>query len=186
MSSKGALILAGLFVAAFVLLGLGQCGYDRIRKLQTLDNAEADVVSEYPAVDPIRAAEVKLHQEGGRNVLLVDARTTEEFEVSHLEGAVHFTERDELLAYLQERKVPVDLIVIYGALGYRSAALAEALSESDIPDVASLRGGIFRWANEGGTVVDSSGEPTPWVHPFNKHWRRLLKKECRFDANGVE
>ena len=58
---------------AFLLLGLGQCGYDRIKTLQTLENAEADVVSEYPAVDVIRPAEVRLHQSGGQAVLLVDA-----------------------------------------------------------------------------------------------------------------
>ncbi len=186
MSSKGALILGGLFVVAFLLLGLGQCGYDRIKVLQTLENAEADVVSEHPAVDAIRPAEVLLHQGGGQAVLIVDARTPEEFEVSHLEGAVHLPDKDELLTYLEERQEPVDLVVIYGALGYRSAKLADALAGSDVPDVASLKGGIFRWVNDGGTVVDQNGAPTPWVHPYNKHWGRLLKKEHRFDSGSAE
>jgi len=186
MSSKGALILGGVFVVAFLLLGLGQCGYDRIKTLQTLENAEADVVSEYPAVDVIRPAEVRLHQSGGQAVLLVDARTLEEFEVSHLEGSVHLTDKEELLAYLKERQEPVDLLVIYGALGYRSAKLADSLAGSDVPDVASLRGGIFRWVNDGGTVVDQNGAPTSWVHPCNKHWGRLLKKEHRFDPSSAQ
>ncbi len=182
MSSRGALILAGLFVVAFALLGLGQCGYDRIKTLQTLENAEADVAGEYPSVDGMSGRNLAMHREAGQRVILIDARSQDEFEVSHLEGAVHFPDFEDLLSYLKGRSEAVDLIVTYGSLGYRSSKLAQQLTEAGIEDVANLRGGIFRWANEGGAMVGLNGESTPWVHPSNKHWAHLLKKEHRYVA----
>ena len=77
-------------------------------------------------------------------------------------------------------------MVIYGSLGYRAAELAQEMEDRGVSNLSHLRGGIFRWANEGREVVDANGNVTDWVHPYNKFWGRLLDKNRRFTLKESE
>ena len=67
-------------------------------------------------------------------------------------------------------------VVVYDAVGFYSAELAETLSSAGSGEIFYLEGGIFQWANEGRPLVDADGSPTTKVHPYNKLWGRLLKR----------
>ena len=80
-------------------------------------------------------------------------------------------------------------IVCYCSVGYRSSTLAQQLGEEllkpkhqairSILELYNLEGSIFKWANEGKDLVDSNGEKTVVVHPYNFVWGKLLRHELR-------
>lgn len=104
--------------------------------------------------------------------LLLDARSQAEYAVSHIETAVRIdplTEDLAAVAIFQDRP-----IVVYCAVGYRSAKLAQKLEEGGMKCIYNLSGGIFQWANEDRTIFQN-GHPTQLVHPYNAIWGKLLK-----------
>lgn len=106
--------------------------------------------------------------------VLIDARTREEYDVSHIAGAVHVDPDDPALDALGlDPNVP---IVAYCSVGYRSSEIARTLQDQGFTNVSNLEGSLFKWANEGRAVVDSTGAPTETVHPYNALWGRLLDK----------
>lgn len=116
--------------------------------------------------------------------LLLDARTPEEYAVSHLPGAVRVdpdASAEALAAEvgaLRAGSAPDRSIVVYCSVGYRSARVAERLGEAGVDNVQNLDGSIFRWAAEGRPVV-RDGEPVREVHPYNAAWGRLLPGRLR-------
>ncbi|MEM9017787.1 MAG: rhodanese-like domain-containing protein [Verrucomicrobiota bacterium] len=177
MSGKGIAIVAGLFVLAFILLALGRCGYRKIDALQTLENAEAEMRRQFPRLESISHRELEAFLASGP-ILLVDARGEEEFAVSRLSGARNFERADEIKVFLEREGSEFDLILLYGAIGFRSAEVADELRESG-QRVRHLEGGIFRWINEGNPVFDADGNQIELVHPYNRIWGRLLADEYR-------
>lgn len=106
--------------------------------------------------------------------VLLDARQPEEYAVSHLPGATRvdpeataFPELDSL-----ETSTPV---VVYCSVGYRSARVTEQLREQGVT-AYNLKGSIFRWANEGRTVV-RDGQAVREVHPYDSTWGDLLDED---------
>lgn len=45
--------------------------------------------------------------------------------------------------------------------------------------VYNLEGSIFKWANEKRSLIDSKGQSTVFVHPYNFLYGKLLKSEFR-------
>jgi rhodanese-related sulfurtransferase len=109
--------------------------------------------------------------------LLLDARSADEFAVSHLPGA----ERVEPLAdaaALRTHAASGLPVVVYCSAGYRGARVARRLREAGAKDVSNLEGGIFAWANEGLEVV-RNGELVREVHPYHGIFARLLRRDRR-------
>ncbi|MEH2002260.1 MAG: rhodanese-like domain-containing protein [Nostoc sp.] len=105
--------------------------------------------------------------------LLLDARSQAEYAVSHIETAVRIDPLKPDLAALST--VSKDrLIVVYCAVGYRSAKLAQQLDEAGMKCIYNLSGGIFQWANEG-RLIFKDEHLTQLVHPYNAIWGKLLK-----------
>ncbi len=113
-------------------------------------------------------------------LLLLDARQPAEYAVSHLADARNVppdASADSLSALLAHvpRTRPV---VVYCSVGYRSARVTQRLREAGFTDVHNLAGSIFRWANEGRSVVRGDSVVRE-VHPFDATWGRLLDAELR-------
>ncbi|MEA5623977.1 rhodanese-like domain-containing protein [Nostoc sp. UHCC 0251] len=105
--------------------------------------------------------------------LVLDARSPAEYAVSHIETAVLIDPLTDDLAALST--VSKDrLIVVYCAVGYRSAKLAQQLDKAGMKCIYNLSGGIFQWANEG-RLMFRDDRPTQVVHPYNAIWGKLLK-----------
>ncbi len=103
--------------------------------------------------------------------ILLDVRRDNEFAVSHLPEAHRAASLEAALALGLDRERP---IVAYCSVGYRSARLVEQLQGLGYSEVYNLAGSIFKWANEGRSLVGQS-QPEPRVHPYNAIWGMLLK-----------
>lgn len=179
MTTRGILIVAGLFLGMFVILFLGKCGYGRLEIYQSIDSLVAHVRREFPEVAPIDAATLRLYLEQGPSPLLIDIRGEEEYAMSHLPEAVSLPSAEAIADHLEGLEPPPTTLILYGSVGLRSAGIARKLSDDFPGRVLHLEGGIFRWANEGGELVDGSGDSATRVHPFNPVWGRLLEEERR-------
>jgi rhodanese-related sulfurtransferase len=109
--------------------------------------------------------------------VLLDVRTTDEWDVSHLAGArrVDPNASAESAAARLPKETP---IVTYCAVGYRSGELAERLRTAGFTNVRNLEGSIFQWANEHRPLVRGENRVSQ-VHPYNSFWGRLLSDDVR-------
>jgi rhodanese-related sulfurtransferase len=116
--------------------------------------------------------------------VLLDARTEEEFAVSHLRGAARIDPYRPSLRLL--RGFPKDTaIVVYSSVGYRGARVANFLERQGYTQVYNLDGGQFRWVNDERPVFRQD-QPTGDVHPYNPTWGMLLESRYRIKAPPLE
>jgi rhodanese-related sulfurtransferase len=123
--------------------------------------------------------EVLLQAPDPEKPILLDVRTAQEFEVSHIEGAVQVDPdtTSERLRSLFPDGLEGKTVVATCSVGERSAVLIERLhplfTHMGAAGVYNLRGGLFRWYANGREVVDKNG-PTDHLHPFNALWGMLV------------
>ena len=105
-------------------------------------------VGDRPAPEVAELDPGELHRElhGGKSLQLIDVRSREEWEITHLPGArlIPLDELDNGIGEL-DRERPVVCIC---KLGGRSARAAARLAELGFRDVRSLRGGLMAWGRE--------------------------------------
>ena len=105
----------------------------------------------------------------------LDVRQTHEFEVGHVEGAVHITLQEVRTRYEElDRRRPV---VVTCQVGQRSALAAEFLTAKGFT-AHNLDGGLESWGDEGlplvaseraaGDVVDGHAETLHWGGPLGE------------------
>lgn len=116
--------------------------------------------------------------------VVLDARTEDEYAVSHLQGAVRIDPFKPSLRPLRGFSKDTT-IVLYSSVGYRGARVADFLARQGYTRVYNLDGGQFRWANEGRPVFRQD-RPTSEVHPYNPTWGLLLESQYRITAPPVE
>lgn len=108
------------------------------------------------------------------DVILLDARPQEEFEISHIKGAkrIGFKKMDETtLAGIDKD----EQIVVYCSIGYRSEKIGEKLKKMGFKNVYNLYGSIFEWVNQDNEVVDKDEKKTEKVHTYNKRWSKWVE-----------
>jgi rhodanese-related sulfurtransferase len=159
--------------AAWCLAACAACGG---RELDW-PSVKAGVREEFPGVRSVSVAELqrRLEDPAGSRPVLLDARSREEFDVSHLEDAIHAPTEEDALATLANTGKS-DPVLVYCSVGYRSAALVQQLSAHGFTNVANVEGSIFEWANSG-LPVYRGGVQVHEVHPFDARWGRLLRRD---------
>jgi rhodanese-related sulfurtransferase len=109
--------------------------------------------------------------------VLLDARETKEFNVSHIENAINvgFNKYDgkKIAAIVPDKNTT---IVVYCSIGVRSEIIGEKLKKLGYKNVLNLHGGIFEWKNQACKTVNSKNIQTDSIHTFNKEWSKYLKK----------
>ncbi|WP_445386538.1 rhodanese-like domain-containing protein [Robiginitalea sp. IMCC44478] len=107
------------------------------------------------------------------NTIFLDARKKEEYEVSHIPGAiwVGFSKFD--FENIPEGLKGKDLVV-YCSVGYRSQKITQKLRRAGYTGARNLYGGIFEWINQGHPVVDQQGA-TQNIHGYSKKWAIWLR-----------
>lgn len=110
-----------------------------------------------------------------RSAHLLDCREKEEFEVSHIKGALY-------VGYNQFKKKnlpPINLndtIITYCSIGYRSEKIAEKLKKMGYTNVYNYFGSIFDWVNKGNPVYNLNNHKTDSIHCYSKVWGIWLQK----------
>jgi rhodanese-related sulfurtransferase len=164
------LLMTGLIVAAVALLGMR--GIDWFLLKQSLRHR-------FPKVEWITTAQLAdwLTDKHRSPPVLLDVRTEEEWNVSHLQGARRVAP-DAPIETATAGMAKATPIVTYCAVGYRSGALATKLRVAGFTSVRNLEGSIFQWANEHRPLVRGD-EPVTTVHPYSTLWGRLLTDDAR-------
>ncbi|AWV97738.1 rhodanese-like domain-containing protein [Arcticibacterium luteifluviistationis] len=103
------------------------------------------------------------------NIVFLDAREKGEYNVSHLKNAKWIGFEDFDLARVNGIDKNAE-VVIYCSIGVRSEKVGEKLMAAGYTNVKNLYGSIFEWVNQGHSVYDLAGKPTPKVHAYNKKW----------------
>jgi len=108
---------------------------------------------------------------GRSQYLILDARESDEYEVSHIEGAKRIGYDDPDYEVLID--VPNDTeIVVYCSIGYRSEKIGEKLMERGYKNVRNLYGGIFEWSNRAYPLIDTNGTSTRELHTYSRSWSK--------------
>ncbi|MEH2205538.1 MAG: rhodanese-like domain-containing protein [Nostoc sp.] len=153
---------------------LNQRVFSQVRSL-TFNFLKLLIRFQFPTVEEINCNQLAqlLSDSPKPRPLVLDARSQAEYAVSHIETAVRIDPLTEDLAAVAT--VSKDRpIVVYCAVGYRSAKLVQKFDEAGMKCIYNLNGGIFQWANEGRPIFQN-GHPAKIVHPYNAIWGKLLK-----------
>lgn len=164
-------------VACVVLPLMASCATIRLGLNPDWPTLKQHVREQFPEVKTITVNELNawLQTPSRRAPLLLDARGADEFAVSHLRNATSVPNREIALRFLSNRNND-QAIVVYCAVGYRSAALARDLMARGYTQAYNLEGSLFEWANSG-LPVYRGDELVHKVHPYGGRWSRLLQRE---------
>ncbi|BAY80795.1 hypothetical protein NIES267_02600 [Calothrix parasitica NIES-267] len=134
----------------------------------------------FPNVKSVNISQFRqwLNEKSSSIPLVLDARSQEEYAVSHLKSAQLIEVNDSDIAVLPE--VPLKTsIVVYCSVGYRSAKLVQRLQKAGYQNVFNLSGGIFEWTNQGEAIFKDKHQ-VEIVHPYNFLWGKLLKSKYHY------
>lgn len=148
----------------------------------SLANVRVQVKEDFRDVQHIGAAALTEWLAKGEEVLLLDVRESDEFAVSHLEGAQRVDPGIWRWTFMNRfgKSVAGKTVVFYCSVGVRSSRLAArvqaALGDAGVKAVFNLDGGIFTWHNERRPLTDGTG-PTNFVHSFDARWGKLVDRQ---------
>ncbi|MBU2995477.1 rhodanese-like domain-containing protein [Cellulophaga baltica] len=109
-----------------------------------------------------------------KNVIVLDTREKEEFNVSHLKDAIWVGYKSFDINNIQVEKNAN--VVVYCSIGVRSEDIGEQLTKNGFTNVQNLYGGIFKWIENDFPIYDTKNNETKKVHAYDKEWGKLLKK----------
>lgn len=121
----------------------------------------------FPIVKPDKITSLSTYQ-------ILDTREKEEFEVSHLDGAIwvgYDTFSLNSVANLDKAKP----VLVYCTVGARSQEIGKKLQAAGFTQIYNLYGGIIHWSNETKPLV-ADGQPTQKVHTYSRTWGIWLQK----------
>lgn len=123
--------------------------------------------NDFPVVKPEKITNLSAYQ-------ILDTREKEEFEVSHLEGAI-WVGYDTFTLKNVEKIDKSKPVLVYCTVGARSQDIGKKLKTAGFTQVYNLYGGIIHWSNETKPLV-SEGKPTQKVHTYSRTWGIWLQK----------
>ena len=111
-----------------------------------------DLVNEAKSrIKEVTPRDVQAMQQRGENVVYLDVREPQEWNLGHLPRAIHIP-RGQLESSIEARVPRDQKVVIYCASGNRSAFAADTMQQMGYENVASMSGGFRGWAESGGEV----------------------------------
>lgn len=109
-----------------------------------------------------------------KEIIVLDAREYEEYEISHIPGAL-YVGYDNLNETLLDSLDKNYNIVLYCSIGYRSEKIGEKMEEMGFQNVRNLFGSIFEWTNRGYEIENINGIKTNALHTYNKSWGKWVE-----------
>jgi sulfur-carrier protein adenylyltransferase/sulfurtransferase len=133
--------------------------------MRTYRELLSQVKGEIDEIDAVRARELI----DSEDPLILDVREQDEWDEGHIPGALHIPRgnlesRIESAAPDRSRRV-----VVYCAVGNRSAFAAKTLEELGYEEVASLTGGFTDWKRNGFPVELATGLDPPKRARYSRH-----------------
>ena len=109
------------------------------------------------------------------DAVFLDIREVNEFNVSHIKGAIQNSPEGDLSAITSNKTISKnDLIIVYCSVGARSQTFGEKLKAAGYNNVKNLYGGLFLWTNRKYPMVDMNGDRTTKIHGFSKDWGKWV------------
>ena len=114
-------------------------------------------------------------ESGNEPIVILDARSQEEFDISHLKNAKRIGHHDFTVerVWMVDRKARV---IVYSAAGNRALVSAQYLILMGFRDVQILDGSLISWKNTGKAIYDQNNKLTERVHVGNRKNMKLLTK----------
>ena len=95
----------------------------------------------------------QLYQDKNEETIVLDVRTAQEYASGHLDGAVLLNVNDSNFR-TEVAKLDKDAkVLVYCAVGGRSAYAATIMEELGFKDIYNLKGGIQAWGSSGKKIV---------------------------------
>jgi len=110
------------------------------------------------------------------NIIFLDARENEEYQISHLPKAQYIGYDNFDINNLKGIDKNAE-IVVYCSIGYRSEKIGKKLQKAGYKNVKNLYGSIFEWVNVGYPIYDHYNKPTQKIHTYNKKWSQWVTKD---------
>jgi rhodanese-related sulfurtransferase len=104
-------------------------------------------------VREVPAADIVAWHARGDDVVYLDVREPNEWNLFRIPGAVHLP-LGGVRARAPEAVAATRRVVVYCQRGNRSLVAADALQELGYADVVSLEGGLMAWVSAGGALED--------------------------------
>lgn len=149
--------------------------------LNPLGDIHEEIVTDYPDMSHISRATFETQLQSNE-FLILDTRPVEEYNISHIKGALQVDPDISPKAFKTkfETALKNKKLVVYCSVGRRSSILGErirntALSAGAI-SIQNLEGGLFGWHNDNRPLVNNSGA-TSEIHPYNSFWGRLIENK---------
>jgi rhodanese-related sulfurtransferase len=134
-------------------------------------------------VHNITYIELKEKLDSGKtsDILIFDTREEKEYEESHIQSAIRvdpdMSSRTFIDAFADAIKGKH--LVFYCSVGDRSSNFIQRVQDQAFElgalSLSNLRGGIFRWYNEGLPVYAGQHE-TNDIHPYDQEWGKLIDR----------
>ena len=145
-----------------------------------LDLTASMIEKNFP-LPTISTEELRAMLRNGRPIGLFDIRTREEYDTSHLETAENIDPGMEAETFVQAYgdRMQNRTVVFYCSVGQRSSEFLQRVLDpcrtTGTRECYNLRGGIFRWYNNGFPVFDKEGE-THEIHGYNLLWSMMVER----------
>lgn len=104
-------------------------------------------------ITEVTAREVQNQLARGEEVVLIDVREQNEWNLGHAAPAIYIG-RGVLESQIEARVPREAIVVLMCASGNRSALAARTLNEMGYPNASSMAGGFRDWVASGGEVAD--------------------------------
>lgn len=176
--------LAGLSLAVAITQPLSACAAPN-NENEALRNTHEKIVRNFEGVSHISAA--SLSDMAPKEYVLFDVRESEEYDVSHINGAIWVDpdiDAEEFLELYGDR-LKGKFVILYCSVGVRSSRIAEQIkayqSSPTSTSIYNLEAGVFGWHNEKRPLVQLSEDgpiSTEFIHPYNRWWGRMLNRDA--------
>jgi rhodanese-related sulfurtransferase len=125
----------------------------RVQSAETSDSAGEAQSEKLRAVTPREALELVQRNRDNPNFVILDVRTPEEFEGSHIEGAVNMDYYHPGFQVELGKLDKTKRYLVYCRTGNRSDTAFEFMKELRFKEVYPLEGGILAWGAAGFPVA---------------------------------
>ena len=147
-----------------------------------LATVEYDVARRWPQVTHLPRSHLsEILAKHRSDVVIFDAREREEYDVSHLPGAIRVDPDMSREKFLTTHAAALSgkSAVFYCSVGVRSSQLAARvqndLKRGGVQQAYNLAGGIFGWHNDARPLANAFGVADR-VHGYDARWSRLLTR----------